>query len=62
MKKEQIIKSMVLVWTTGLALLTCGCSESLEDTYKDYASDGSIRYLGRCKDIEIQPGWERLMV
>lgn len=44
------------------ALLLGGCGESLEDTYKEYAGDGAIRYLGRCKDIEVQPGWERIVV
>ena len=36
--------------------------ESLEDTYKDYAGDGPIRYLGKCMDLTVQPGWNRLIV
>ena len=42
-----------------LAMVSC---ESLEDTYKDYAGDGIIRYLGKCTDLSIQPGWNRLIV
>lgn len=38
------------------------CNESLEDTYKDYAGDGEIRYLGACTDLTASPGWERILV
>lgn len=53
-----------LYYTIGLfvALLTAGCSESLEDTYDEYAGDGMIRYLGKCSDLEVNPGWKRLQV
>ena len=36
--------------------------ESLEDTYKDFAGDGPIRYLGKCSELTVQPGWNRLIV
>ncbi|WP_294543162.1 DUF4998 domain-containing protein [uncultured Bacteroides sp.] len=42
-----------------LAMVSC---ESLEDTYKDYAGDGPIRYLGKCTDLVVRPGWNRLIV
>ena len=32
-----------------LPLLIFGGCESLEDTYKDYAGDGPIRYLVKCQ-------------
>ena len=38
-----------------------GC-ESLEDTYKDYAGDGPIRYLVKCDDLDVKAGWNRLVV
>ncbi len=45
-----------------LILTFTSCGESLEDTYKDYAGDGEIRYLGKCSDLSVKPGWERLIV
>ena len=38
------------------------CNESLEDTYKDYAGEGEIRYLGACNNLTASPGWERILV
>lgn len=38
-----------------------GC-ESLEDTYSDYAGDGTMRYIAKCRDLEVTPGWGRLIV
>ena len=43
------------------ALFVIGC-EDLEDTYDEYAGDGMIRYVGKCSNVEVQPGWERLRV
>ena len=46
-----------------VALLMAGCGESLEDTYKDYSGDGtSIRYTGRCRNISVTGGWQRIVV
>lgn len=45
-----------------LALLAAVSCDSLEDTYKDYAGDGPIRYIGKCTDLSIRPGWNRLTV
>lgn len=44
------------------ALLTIVSCESLEDTYKEYAGDGPIRYIGKCTDLAVTPGWNRLTV
>lgn len=44
-----------------MALALTGC-ESLTDTYKDYAGDGEIRYVGKCDDLTVAAGWERLDV
>lgn len=43
-----------------LVLLTA--CDSLEDTYKEFAGDGPIRYPGMCKDVKVSPGWECLRV
>ncbi len=53
-----------LYYTIGLfaAFLAAGCSESLEETYDEFAGDGMIRYLGKCADVSVNPGWERLQV
>ena len=45
-----------------LTLLCCVGCDSLEDTYSDYAGDGPRRYLGKCTDVEVAPGWKRLQV
>lgn len=42
-----------------LVMVSC---ESLEDTYEDFAGNGPVRYLGKCTDLTIQPGWNRLQV
>lgn len=42
------------------AVLLVACSESLEDTYSDYAGDGKIRYVAKCTEVHATPGWERL--
>lgn len=41
-------------------LMLCSCGESLFDTYKDYAGDGEIRYVGMVKDLTAAPGWKRV--
>ncbi|WP_187376842.1 MULTISPECIES: DUF4998 domain-containing protein [Butyricimonas] len=47
-----------LIATLALA----GCSESLEDTYDEYTDGGRIRYVGRCYDAKVVPGWQSLTV
>lgn len=49
-----------MIWLFA-AYLIMGC-EDLEETYKEYAGDGMIRYVGKCTDVEVVPGWERLKV
>lgn len=39
-----------------------GCGESLEDTYKDYAGDGVVRYIGMTSNLRLTSGWERLIL
>ncbi|WP_279090331.1 DUF4998 domain-containing protein [Butyricimonas virosa] len=55
MKMNRYLVSLL----TAMSLWT-GCSESLEDTYSDFAGDGKIRYVGKCSEIIVSPGWERL--
>lgn len=45
-----------------LALLSACGTDSLEDTYKEYAGEGEIRYLGKCTDLSVTPGWQRIIV
>ena len=45
-----------------LLALLAGCNETLEDTYSDYAGDGKIRYVGKCSEMLVKPGWRRLKV
>lgn len=54
------IKKISLVIMTALAVMT-SC-DSIEDTYKEFAGDGPIRYAGKCTDISVKPGWECLRV
>lgn len=53
-----ILKSVFFFFLTSLF---AGC-EDMEDTYKDYAGDGPIRYVGKCSDVKVVPGWNCLRV
>ena len=57
MKRKLYYYSMVLF--AALFVMSC---EDLEDTYDEFAGDGAIRYLGKCADVQVAPGWERLRV
>lgn len=47
----------------GMLVYVSACqNESLEDTYKDYSGNGEIRYIGKCTDLLVKPGWKRLIV
>ncbi|WP_455510625.1 DUF4998 domain-containing protein [Butyricimonas paravirosa] len=47
----------------GILVCVSACQdESLEDTYKDYSGNGEIRYIGKCTDLLVLPGWKRLIV
>ena len=47
------------LWDFICIFALAGCDD-LEDTYSDYAGDGQIRYLTKCSDVKIVPGWEKL--
>lgn len=47
------------LWILFAFFALAGCDD-LEDTYSDYAGDGQIRYLTKCSDVKIVPGWEKL--
>lgn len=54
-----MLKNICNIWIFVSFLFFVSC-EKLEDTYSDYAGNGMIRYLGKCSDVTITPGWERL--
>lgn len=45
-----------------VAFFATGCNETLEETYDEYTEGGMIRYVGKCSDVTVNPGWERLQV
>lgn len=45
----------------SVATVFVGC-QNIEDTIKEYTQGGEIRYVGQCKNLAIQPGWERLFI
>lgn len=45
-----------------VAILGISCNETLDETYEDWVGDGKIRYVAKCSDIIVTPGWERLFV
>lgn len=53
------MKKYINILVVMLAFVSC---ESLQDTYKDFAGDGEFRYLGKCSDLSVQSGWNRLIV
>lgn len=50
----------IKIYILFFCVLFASCSESLEDTYKEYAGDGKIRYLAKCYDLTVKPGWKRV--
>lgn len=54
--------SKYILFIAASLLLFTACGETLEDTYKDYSGDGEIRYVGKVKDLQANPGWERVTV
>ena len=57
-----MIKKLYYAISLFAVCLAVGCNESLEETYDEFSGDGMIRYLGKCSDVEVKPGWERLQV
>lgn len=49
------------LWILAILLGLAGC-EDLEDTYDGMRGDGPIRYLGKCDNMTVSPGWLRLRV
>lgn len=54
------MKNKVIYIFAAVLAFFSSCGDSLEDTYKDYAGDGPIRYTGKCTNISVNPGWECL--
>ena len=52
---------IVIVLTAIFAGIFAGC-EDQEDTWDDYAGNGRIRYTGKCTDVSLELGWERLFL
>ena len=59
---KRIYKFLLCGIVIALMPAMTACNETLEDTYKDYAGDGEIRYLGACSNLTASPGWERILV
>lgn len=57
-----MIKKIYYTVSIAAMLLGAGCGESLEETYDEFAGNGMERYVGKCGDVEVNPGWERLQV
>ena len=57
-----MIKKLYYIIGLIVACFATACSESLEETYDEFSGDGMIRYVGKCADVEVNPGWERLQV
>lgn len=57
-----MIKKICYILGLCAAFFAAGCSESLEDTYDEFVEGGMIRYVGKCADVAVNPGWERLQV
>ena len=52
------MKNIYMIMIGVLALLV-SC-ESIEDTYDQFSEAGMIRYVGKCSDLQVFPGWERV--
>ena len=57
-----MIKKLYYIIGLIVASFATASSESLEETYDEFSGDGMIRYVGKCADVEVNPGWERLQV
>lgn len=57
-----MIKKLYYIIGLIVACFATACSESQEETYDEFSGDGMIRYVGKCADVEVNPGWERLQV
>lgn len=57
-----MVKKLYYTVCLFVVLLATSCSESLEETYDEFAGDGMVHYVGKCTEVEVNPGWERLQV
>lgn len=56
------MKKCIIMLIHMLFLFAACENESLEDTYKEYAGNGEIRYIGKCTDVRVKPGWNKIIV
>ena len=56
---KNILKSMIC---SMVFLFTITACQDIKDTYADFAGNGEIRYVGKCDDLTVTPGWKRLIV
>ena len=62
MTERRVMKNKLYYIICLLATwVVVGC-EDLEDTYDEFTGDGRIRYLGKCMNVEMHPGWNRIRV
>ena len=57
-----MVKKVYYIFGLLVAFFAMGCNETLEETYDEYTEGGMVRYLGKCSDVMVNPGWERLQV
>ena len=57
-----MVKKMYYMLGLLVGFLVIGCNETLEETYDEYTKGGLIRYVGKCADVQVNSGWERLQV
>lgn len=56
------MKRYIMMLIHVLVVLSACENESLEDTYKEYAGNGEIRYIGKCTDVRVKSGWNKIVV
>ena len=62
MIKLMDMSKYILMLINVLILISACENETLEDTYREYAGDGEIRYIGKCSDVSVRPGWKKMIV
>ena len=56
------MKHSIYILGAILAFFCFAACEDLEETYDEFVGDGPVRYLAKCTDVEVLPGWNRLIV
>lgn len=56
------MKHSIYILGAILAFFCFAACEDMEETYDDFVGDGPVRYLAKCKGVEVLPGWNRLIV